>query len=239
MCGHDHFYDHARLDDGDGEPNDDVHQYIVGTAGAYPYSWSGSYGGNNGDYVVKNVYHAQSYGYVIVEVDGPDVTLTWMERDHLDLYSPGVYRPKDVWSYTVALRPVILSPGGGERLVAGSTYLVVWKTVEGAKIEDVRIEFSADGGKTWDVVATVPNTGSCEWAAPAVDSSRCLVRISDADDGRLSDTSNRAFTVFRCQTQLKGDLNGDCYVDLLDLAILAGEWLECGNPFESACGAQP
>lgn len=36
FCGHDHFYDHARVDDGDGDPNNDIHQYIIGTAGATP-----------------------------------------------------------------------------------------------------------------------------------------------------------------------------------------------------------
>ena len=33
FCGHDHFYDHIRLDDGDGDDGNDVHQMIVGTGG--------------------------------------------------------------------------------------------------------------------------------------------------------------------------------------------------------------
>ena len=32
-CGHDHYYDNAWVDDGDGDPNNDVHQLIVATAG--------------------------------------------------------------------------------------------------------------------------------------------------------------------------------------------------------------
>ena len=32
------------------------------------------------------------------------------------------------------------------------------------------------------------------------------------------------------------DLNGDCYVDFADLAILMGEWLACGNPLDPNCG---
>ena len=28
FCGHDHFYDHARVDDGDGNPDNDIHQFF-------------------------------------------------------------------------------------------------------------------------------------------------------------------------------------------------------------------
>jgi len=34
LCGHDHGYAHARIDDGDGDYSNDVHQFVVGTAGA-------------------------------------------------------------------------------------------------------------------------------------------------------------------------------------------------------------
>jgi hypothetical protein len=46
------------------------------------------------------------------------------------------------------------------------------------------------------------------------------------------------FTVYQCRQKFKSDLNGDCYVDLLDLAILASEWLGCGNPFDLSCGVK-
>ena len=34
FCGHDHGYAHARIDDGDGDFGNDIHQFVVGTAGA-------------------------------------------------------------------------------------------------------------------------------------------------------------------------------------------------------------
>lgn len=34
FAGHIHLFDHARLDNGDGNPDNDVHQYVVATAGA-------------------------------------------------------------------------------------------------------------------------------------------------------------------------------------------------------------
>jgi hypothetical protein len=96
FCGHDHFYNHARVNDGDGDPNNDIHQYISGTAGAPLYDWSGWYLGDNSFYTVENVHYVKQYGYVLCEIDGFDVTLTWMER-----ISAGIYTAMDVFSYTV------------------------------------------------------------------------------------------------------------------------------------------
>lgn len=98
FCGHDHFYNHARVDD-DGDPSNDIHQYIVGTAGAPLYDWLGNYDGDNSNYTVENIYHAKEYGYCLVEIDGLDVTLSWMER-----VGAGKYEAKEVWSYKAGWR---------------------------------------------------------------------------------------------------------------------------------------
>ncbi len=94
FCGHDHFFNHARADD-DGDQTNDVHQYIVGTAGAPLYDWAPPYDGDNGDYAVKNIYHAKKHGYVLVEIDGLFVTVTWMQRS-----GRGKYQAADIWRYT-------------------------------------------------------------------------------------------------------------------------------------------
>ncbi len=99
FAGHDHFYDHARIADGDGNPHNDLHQYIVGTAGAPLHSWSPPYRGSNAPYTPVQEYHAKQYGYVVVEIDNQNVTLTWFQRT-----APGVYSPTaDVFSYAVPL----------------------------------------------------------------------------------------------------------------------------------------
>jgi predicted MPP superfamily phosphohydrolase len=97
FCGHDRFYNHARVDD-DGDPNNDIHQFISGTAGSPLFDWSGKYDGNNSHYTVKGIYHSKEYGYCLVKIDGLDVTVTWMER-----VSAGKYETKDVWSYTASV----------------------------------------------------------------------------------------------------------------------------------------
>ncbi len=95
FAGHDHFYDHALADD-DGDPNNNVHQLVVGTAGAPLYSWSGGYNGDNGDYTLENLRHARAYGYVLVVIDDFDVTLTWIRR-----VGAGTFEPREQWSYRV------------------------------------------------------------------------------------------------------------------------------------------
>ena len=93
FCGHDHFYNHAKIDD-DGHPENDIHQYIVGSGGAPLRDWPGQYDGVNTAYTVEKIYHAKQFGYCLVEIDGIDVTITWFERT-----GPSRYQPKETWSY--------------------------------------------------------------------------------------------------------------------------------------------
>ena len=86
-CGHDHFYDHAVVDDGDGDPNNDISQCVVGTAGAPIYSFSPPYNGNNTSYTVEQYHYAAKYGYLLVEVSDSVAKRTWFERNN----ETGVY----------------------------------------------------------------------------------------------------------------------------------------------------
>ncbi|OHB66247.1 MAG: hypothetical protein A2Y77_04740 [Planctomycetes bacterium RBG_13_62_9] len=101
FCCHDHYYDHARVDDGDGDPDNDIHQLIAATAGAPLYDWAPPYDGNNGDFTVEQVYHAAQWGYLLVTVDDLTVTITWMERQDDSPLSPVLYLAKHVWRYDV------------------------------------------------------------------------------------------------------------------------------------------
>lgn len=101
FCGHDHFYDHARLDDGDANPDDDVHQFVVGTAGA-PLRDSASYDGTNGSWTPVRIKWrggatSSNYGYVVVEVWGDNVTAHWKLRNAANVYLPD----NDVFEYSV------------------------------------------------------------------------------------------------------------------------------------------
>ena len=118
-------------------------------------------------------------------------------------------------------------------------HTITWKTLEGTQTDYVIIEYSLDNGQTWQEIDRSRNTGWYEWnPVSLINSNQCLIRISDLNYTLLSDTSDKAFTISQCRTKLRGDLNSDCYVDLLDFIILADEWLKCTNLFDPTCNEQ-
>lgn len=97
FCGHDHFYDHARIDDNNGDPDDDLHQFIVGTGGAGMGPGIFDYDGDNSLWDPLGVYGETNYGYVLVEIIGSNVTLEWKHR-----VAPGVYKSGgDTLTYSI------------------------------------------------------------------------------------------------------------------------------------------
>ncbi|MHC4661962.1 MAG: metallophosphoesterase family protein [Planctomycetota bacterium] len=98
FAGHDHFFNHARIDEGDGDPDNDLHHYIVGTGGAPLRTWEGTYAGPNGSWTPTLVYDAAKYGYLLGEVDGYNMTLTWWERNDT---TSSYEATGDVLTYTV------------------------------------------------------------------------------------------------------------------------------------------
>jgi|GEM_PF-4169523 len=140
-------------------------------------------------------------------------------------------------NFTVVAEPVltVLSPNGGENLLAGSTHTIRWES--DGTIGQVLIEYSTDAGSSWNPVAppNVGNSGSYDWLVPAVDSNQCLMRVSDAADPGTMDVSDDVFVIYQCQGPVFGDLNLDCYVNILDFALFAASWLDCGNPYDPSC----
>jgi len=74
----------------------------------------------------------------------------------------------------------VLGPKANDVVQAGTSYEILWKA-EAAESEfgtKVTVEFSKDGGKSWEKVEeNVPNTGKYAWNVPKIDSNQCKVRI--------------------------------------------------------------
>jgi hypothetical protein len=123
----------------------------------------------------------------------------------------------------------VLTPDGGENLVSGKIHTIRWSSH--SCISAVLVEYSADEGETWTAVcpANTGNSGAYDWLVPVLDSDRCLVRVSEANDPNISDTSDDVFTIFQCIRNSKADLNNDCKVDLEDFSLFAGEWMFNGE----------
>lgn len=127
----------------------------------------------------------------------------------------------------------VLSPNGSEVIPAGTIYTITWS--HQGTIPSVLVEFSIDNGLTWSPVypPNVGNTGNYDWLVPMVDSSHCLVRVSSTTRPAVSDVSNQVFSIYQCG--VSGDLTSDCIVDMFDLAVMASDWLQCGNPNNPNC----
>ncbi len=134
FAGHDHFYNHSRLDDGDGNADNDVHQLVVGTAGAPLYP-DGPYDGMNGIWTPVRVFHEGQFGYVRVEIEADKAWTTWVHRNADGVYEPG----GDTFTWSVLPRPilkverkpegVVLSWEGDAELEAGPSAIACFTTV--------------------------------------------------------------------------------------------------------------
>ena len=88
----------------------------------------------------------------------------------------------------------LTSPNGGEEWVVGTNRSVVWGWT--GAIGNVAIDYSTDGGQTWlTAAASAPNTGIWSWAVPNSLSASCLVKVADAADEAVFDTSNAFFSI--------------------------------------------
>ena len=76
----------------------------------------------------------------------------------------------------------VLAPNGGEKLIAGQKFEISW--FAGSAIEYVKIEYSADEGKTWRIIANdvkMQDTyANYVWKVPCTISDKCELKISDA-----------------------------------------------------------
>jgi hypothetical protein len=74
----------------------------------------------------------------------------------------------------------ILSPKASDVFKTGDFYEILWKA-EPAESEFgamVTVEFSKDGGKSWEMVEeNVPNNGKYVWKVPKADSTQCQVLV--------------------------------------------------------------
>jgi hypothetical protein len=130
---------------------------------------------------------------------------------------------------------ILQSPNGDDKVLVGNTYPIQWTSGTAMGISDVRLEYSIDNGQNWIEIAIVENSGIYDWQVPDVESDQCLVRVEDTQGSYTTDTSDATFMIFTCNEILPGDITGDCYVNIEDLAVITSTWLACGNPFDASC----
>jgi hypothetical protein len=115
FSGHDHFFDLARIDDGDGNPNDDLYQLVVGTGGGELFSQYNYFNNStNSTYTPTQLAHLMANGYLLVEVSGETdndlgVTLTFKQRT-LAANGTVSYEPAYTFSYSANAKASSATP---------------------------------------------------------------------------------------------------------------------------------
>ena len=105
-----------------------------------------------------------------------------------------------VWDFTTEGPPsatlTLTSPNGGENWHVGTVHDVTWTST--GSIANVRLEYSKDGfiSDTHTIADSTPNDGSYSWPVPNDPSTTVRVRVSDASNPSINDTSDADWGVF-------------------------------------------
>jgi endonuclease/exonuclease/phosphatase family metal-dependent hydrolase len=93
----------------------------------------------------------------------------------------------------VSASVTVSSPNGGESWVGGSSHAITWTSTG---VTNVKLEYTLDGS-AWTVItsSTAASTGSYSWTVPSSASTAAKVRVSDASNSTITDSSNAAFTI--------------------------------------------
>ncbi len=101
--------------------------------------------------------------------------------------------------FTLAFQPgtiKIVTPSGGESVMPGSVYNVLWETTGYDPAYNMDISYSNDGGAAFQPIASaVANTGSYLWMAPPDESAKCEIMVTDSADKTIYAVSDNYFSV--------------------------------------------
>jgi endonuclease/exonuclease/phosphatase family metal-dependent hydrolase len=96
-------------------------------------------------------------------------------------------------SDTTTTSVTVGSPNGGESYAVGSAQSITW-TATG--VTNVKLEYTLNGS-TWTTLtsSTAASTGSYGWTVPSTTTTTAKVRVSDASNSAITDTSNANFSI--------------------------------------------
>lgn len=98
--------------------------------------------------------------------------------------------------FTISAEGVIelTQPNGGETLVSGQTYGILWQS---SAVELLNIEYSTNNGTDWNTIASdvSANDGNYVWTVPATETAQALVRLTSTTNPAVTDVSAGVFSI--------------------------------------------
>jgi hypothetical protein len=93
----------------------------------------------------------------------------------------------------------LVKPNGGEIIRANHPYKIHWHMNDGTGIDWILLYYSADGGTTYGLIASLPGSDSCHtWSVPSTylnHDGRIKLVVSDSVGNMATDESDRTFTI--------------------------------------------
>ncbi|MDY0151476.1 MAG: SBBP repeat-containing protein [Candidatus Cloacimonas sp.] len=170
---------------------------------------------------VSNINLDVSYNYgiswnsIATNIPSSLGTYQWLVSD--SLFTSCVFRVSDSQNaanydfsnnlFTIC-KLELLTPNGTEVWVNGLSKAITWTQ---RYIGNVKLEYSANGGSTWQLISASVSaaSGSYNWLIPTIYSTTCLVRISEVANPELVDVSDNVFTI-RPYLMISSPNGGEC-----------------------------
>ncbi|MFQ5603353.1 MAG: FG-GAP-like repeat-containing protein [bacterium] len=110
----------------------------------------------------------------------------------------------------------ITAPNGGEVWNSEEEYFITWHST--GVIEQVKLEFTLDNGKSWQLIAdNLPNNGRHPWTVPVLKSDSARVRISDVNGVFPPDVSDEMFKINMMVSDVSVDSESDLKPEKFEL----------------------
>jgi len=121
------------------------------------------------------------------------------------------------------------SPNGGVVYQPNQSVPISWISDDDEDVLHVDIDFSVNGGNSWESVASsTADDGYFVWQVPDVSTSSGVIRITaiDAQNNSGADSGDGFFSING--TTAAGDANGDGLVNVSDILAVVDAWGLCG-----------
>lgn len=138
------------------------------------------------EYSIDNGTYWSYLAYVSAYDSISEITITsYMNESDSALLRISMYDNQNVSDesdgyFSILENPVYFyNPSAGEKIYEGVEIMLQWYPYS---FDTVNIDFTADGGITWNTIATSHTETYLTWTTPTSVSDNCMIRVSDASD---------------------------------------------------------
>ncbi len=106
-------------------------------------------------------------------------------------------------------------PLGGEKFGQKEKFNISWLA---SQVNNVKVEFSSDGGATWITITSTGTSGSLTYDVPDIETTQGIIRVSDASNNTLVSQSGQ-FSIGKEKIYLRTPNGGDTVCSTKDFTI--------------------